>query len=1011
MKLELFRHLLLWGLLFMSYISGSWVFAQEPYYRNFTVREGLPSMTVYRGFQGSDGRIWLATENGLSAFDGFEFQNWNRDSGLPDSEVTELTEDAKGRIWFSCLNGHIGFLDEDSIYSSANTDWIPRLNRVPTILGSLKDGRIAAGDPNLVFLLSPSKADTAFFGKGCTSRILLDLDEEGIWLLDSEEQLISAAKGDTRPPPLEILKGLPHNWKLYHRPGSVRCINRVDLDQLKENADLLSQAELNSDPKAPMVNHFCFGPENELWVGSYSHGLWQLKPKGVKPQRMLEEASVAGIFFDKSGNQWAMSMDKGLFFIPRWARAVRNFTQYKGLSSPEAHCMAITPTSQVLVGHDDHKLSVAGTDTSFKLARFLNRGRSRIRDLEYLKSGHLLIATDQNMMVLPPDFMEKAQTQTTLTVSPKASSPEGYKRIGPGDPYVMPVQSAIKAIEVIDSVTWVAASAGGAIKYTLQNDVVHYKYLTSIRCWALAYSQKEDLLWIGEKETLKFYQKDSLFTHPMNTELHTRIRALEHDDQGTLWVATSGQGLFRVTGNTWEHFGSEEGLPSLNCTSLAIESPTQLWVGTDVGLVRLQMNSSEPARVNQLSTIGYERGLLNSYINDLALVKGELWAASAEGVSAFDKTMLGQSAGPPCLDIRTVMVQGKKKPLKPRFDLPHDLNSLTFHLWDPCFTSNQFEYRILEKDSLWIALTGNIADFPYLGEGGQYQLEFRSLNPQGLASQTKSVVVCIGKPYYRSIWFLLGTCGALFAGLLLLFRIRSRNTAREREQQHAFLQRLSQMRFSALKSQMNPHFLFNSLHSIQELVLSEDGEATHVYISRFAMLMRHILDHSLEDFVSIAKELEVTRLYLNLEYQRHQKRIDMRIVADEQLDTANLWMPALILQPFIENAIWHGLLPKNESPKLSVQIQGLENEVLFVIEDNGIGRQAAAMFQSKHPDSASLSTQNIAERMNILNKAFGEWAFSYEYQDLKGENGNPAGTRLEIRIPYLHQPPQPYRVV
>jgi putative methionine-R-sulfoxide reductase with GAF domain len=213
-------------------------------------------------------------------------------------------------------------------------------------------------------------------------------------------------------------------------------------------------------------------------------------------------------------------------------------------------------------------------------------------------------------------------------------------------------------------------------------------------------------------------------------------------------------------------------------------------------------------------------------------------------------------------------------------------------------------------------------------------------------------------------------------------------------------QKMSEVEMQALRAQMNPHFIFNCLNSINRYIVKSDQATASLYLTRFAKLIRLILDNSNSKTVSLSNELEALRLYIEMEAIRFEKQFTYEISVEEGLQTDAVYVPPLIIQPFVENAIWHGLLHKEEAGHLSIRIRRKKRNVLeCAIEDNGVGREKARELKSKTASSKkSLGMKLTEDRLALLNKQ-AKLDASVEIEDLMTEQGEAAGTKVILKIP------------
>jgi sensor histidine kinase YesM len=213
-------------------------------------------------------------------------------------------------------------------------------------------------------------------------------------------------------------------------------------------------------------------------------------------------------------------------------------------------------------------------------------------------------------------------------------------------------------------------------------------------------------------------------------------------------------------------------------------------------------------------------------------------------------------------------------------------------------------------------------------------------------------------------------------------------------------QKQAEIEMKALRAQMNPHFIFNSLNSINKYILKSDHVNASRYLTRFAKLIRLILDNSNSREVALSDELEALKLYVEMESLRFTNKFTYEITVDENLSTDTLQVPPLIIQPYVENAIWHGLLHKETDGKLFISVKKTNDNMLqCTIEDNGIGRSKAVEIKSKSANAnKSLGMKLTEERISMLNQ-YTSLNASIEIIDLAGSTGEAIGTKVILKIP------------
>jgi tetratricopeptide (TPR) repeat protein len=254
---------------------------------------------------------------------------------------------------------------------------------------------------------------------------------------------------------------------------------------------------------------------------------------------------------------------------------------------------------------------------------------------------------------------------------------------------------------------------------------------------------------------------------------------------------------------------------------------------------------------------------------------------------------------------------------------------------------------------------------------------------------------------YNQRLLIYGAIGlfALSVAVLALLLSRAKINAKRRISE--MNRKISEITQANLRQQMNPHFIFNTLNSIQYYMYQHDKLATNNYLTKFSSLMRKVLENSQHTSVPLRDELDALNLYLDLEMIRFKDKFEYQINIDEEIDTLLYKVPTMLIQPYVENSICHGLMPGEGKGSLRIDLK-LENEyILCTIEDNGIGREAAYERRNKSDNNHnSLGTQIVSSRLDLVNALYGT-SLKTIYTDLMNENGEPAGTRVEIQIPIL----------
>jgi two-component sensor histidine kinase len=327
--------------------------------------------------------------------------------------------------------------------------------------------------------------------------------------------------------------------------------------------------------------------------------------------------------------------------------------------------------------------------------------------------------------------------------------------------------------------------------------------------------------------------------------------------------------------------------------------------------------------------------------------------------------------------------------------LKHNQNTLSIAFNGLLINSNaqiEYTYRLLPTDTIWSSpVTGSIVTFYQLASGN-YRFEVRSHVKGFEWSKPAIFFFTIQKPFWEKWWFKFILILAASVIIFFMFRYRLNQLKEKANIQNE----VHKMEMKALLAQMNPHFIHNALNSIQSLILNNrSNEASH-YISRFAKLLRQVLESADKNITTLDKELYSLQLYVELERLRLNMDINYIELVDETIVASQIKLPPLILQPFVENALWHGLSNKKGGKKLIVSISIKDNWIICTITDNGIGRKKASALYSNFPEGHLAIATSIAEkRLKDYNASSDPSPLDFE--DLFKE-GDPCGTSVTIRI-------------
>jgi len=385
-------------------------------------------------------------------------------------------------------------------------------------------------------------------------------------------------------------------------------------------------------------------------------------------------------------------------------------------------------------------------------------------------------------------------------------------------------------------------------------------------------------------------------------------------------------------------------------------------------------------------------GLSSNEVYDIEFIDSQLYVAVRNGVSKIDIQKFNKQKEKATVLFPYVRLNNEKHLFpKGKIVVQPEYNFLTLRYLalDYKAKGNQlYRYKIdgIHKD--WVVTKDTKIQFTSLPPKGEYVFEVQVQEAGGNWSESSKIGLNFLQVFYKSWWF-ISLCLLIGIGIIsVLIRWFYQRKIKQEQLQSSLLQ----LENKALQSQMNPHFVFNALNSIQSFITRGDTLNSEVYLAKFSNLLRKTLNHSRENSIELSKELEGLEMYLELEKMRFGEKLTYEISLDESVEEDFIKVPPMLLQPFVENAIVHGIAPKVNGGKIDIVLKMIsDNELYCVVIDNGVGRKEKSITLHK-----SLGTDIVNKRLRIINNINQN---PITYTDLKDKNNFPVGTKVEFIIP------------
>ena len=534
-----------------------------------------------------------------------------------------------------------------------------------------------------------------------------------------------------------------------------------------------------------------------------------------------------------------------------------------------------------------------------------------------------------------------------------------------------------------------------------------------------------EILWVGGDGGLGLVDLSRRKFIPLNKDRfgllsndHFNVADIIQDNEGRIWISTNTTGIFCMEQKngkwTAQSFNTSNGMPDNNISRLVLDKNGHIWAGTTSGIVRIIPGNSTITTFTTHDGLGFANRVLGG---KYAMSNGYILLGANRSYEIFHPDSLisnsSKAIHPYIFSFKVAGTDGNYfseinsgRPIV----LPYNMNRFEAELGMLDFTPNrkiQYEYRLVNYDKEWIRTSSrNYVVYGNLPPG-KYQFEYTALNLNRSGIKTiNRIPLIIQAPWWQQWWFrtilVLGLAG-LALQIYANYRKKKERLLQQKEREERFIElnrQMNEMRLMAIRSQMNPHFIFNCLNSIQKMIVVEDVNGAYQYLSKFSKLLRMVLDNSEKNFISLTSEMEMNVLYLELESLRFKNSFEYQIEIDKTIDPESTTVPSLLLQPFIENAIWHGLMHREGEKKLWIRFSRQANQLVCTIEDNGVGREKSAAIKAQKLGShyfESKGTKLSEQRIELLNQQLEQRA-SILITDLSNGSGS-SGTRITIELP------------
>lgn len=960
-------------LLIILLVSVHRSFSQEkewkPSYMHISVHDGLPSSETYFVHQDSHGYMWFCTDHGVVKYDGFRMHLYNKSNGLPDEVVFEIFEDEIGRVWFYLYNGTLAYYDHE------------RRKMLPYKYNHLLK-EVNHGDFNTRKSFIVDKDDQVTYAGNYN---LARIDKHGrLTCYQSKrfkelvnvgnEWLPTGMNNPNARKDFEI-KFTPEKGKPFYFTYGAE-ISKYEALEIKKQLFLIINTSIfdfrNPSVKTEFIDYTgMYHIDGELWITTLT-GAYRFKnpekadltkPDGV----YLKDQKISSVAKDSEGGYWFSTLDNGVFYTP--CLEIMNW-------SPE-------DKEQKGAIHD---INGIGTDvyyTSFFGYYNLESGKRLLA----VRGAQNVIGIWNNKLVLsnnlPPLLKKAVKKEKWGFIAPQFQGWVVDRDDHFYAAYILPFKIGKKNLipEQLLSLEQIYDNE----KYSAH----HFK--------SLAFDENGKL-YAGSLIGLFRMGKGKVEKCRLPGELdRIRITDLEFHKKWGLVAATRGKGLIllkneKVIGK----IQAKDGLLSNQVNSIYIDKKGILYVATNKGISKVVQLANHQVRIFNLTALN---GLASAEVNTIFSNPNGVYIGTREGITLIPSSYKWtKTSHEKQIQIQSVFTNGKQvTDFKNGMKFNASNRIIRFLLKTTNYKSQHklpYRYRFRKTDPWSLGFNGELIMINPAFEA--YELEIQYRNEYGSWSNPYVLTrFSILPPFYSTWWFTALIVLVILTVSFLFFKSRIR-VIQYRNAMQAEIKLLEQ---KALLAQMNPHFIFNSLNSIQSFLIFNENDLAERYLLKLSQLIRMTLSNSRESEISIEKEIDVLRKYIELEQMRFKNRFDFDINVSLTPADYQRSIPPMLIQPFVENAILHGFKELRDGGKLELNIGGVLNDVLHVqVIDNGLGYGVGK--KTTVQDHKSYGTQITSERLNLFREKY-QVEFHFTIEKIVDEAGNSKGTKVEVSIPII----------
>ncbi|ESU21080.1 hypothetical protein FEDK69T_26350 [Flavobacterium enshiense DK69] len=911
--------------------------------------------------------MWFATGNGLCRYDGNTFKTFSADFQTSKSGSC-IKEDLYGRIWYENFDGYLYYVEKGKLKTltqTASAGYFP-YGIINNKLFAIKSGNL------YIYNLKTLKAE---------KKISLEYSELGTTFCDGTTFFIlGKTLNEFNEQGRKTTTSLPQNTKNFEAPVLQGSAEGLIIASKYSNIYHLYKNGVFTKKKLPFSANFIqniASIENKHWLCT-TKGVFRLNTKTNEYKAFFKRDNISYVFMDNQKNYWVSTITEGLFFIENFDTKLYELTPrpivfaasgsnlFIGSEKDELWKMDLytDAISPIYKGNSNHSINQLTYDSKnnqffFTSSKFKNlKGNLRyelkvsIKDISRIDSKYCSYAATGISGIFGVNNNEKSEWDAVFNKNKALTKPnfnQAYllkNHNGKSTAY----NPANKTIYYATNNGLIAYSLKGSKEIKYNNKSIYLTKLKYFNSLLYAVSSNEKVYTIDRFNNVKPYVFPKSILIP---------KMLQNEKFGRIDLENNSLFLF-----------SDQAIYEVNLVTNRFRKIINLTQDIEI---------TDLALINNIIYLASAKGIIVKEVNRYkAPIQPQL---SINGLLAGEKSFSPDSI--PTLSYN-------QNDIKINFSL---LSFIPNEKYDVYYKINDSKWNPLDPDNRSLILSSL--------SPGKYTVSLK-IGPENKKLTVQEIEFIIKKPFWLNPIVVI-LASALFIFLLFSYYKKQIQKIEKRNQMQLdkinLEKNLNQSKLKAVKSQMNPHFFYNALNTIQSYILSNDKKQAVNYLSKFSNLTRTILEMTEKEAITVSEEVKTLRLYLDIEKARFEDDFEYEITVKDNVDSENIKIPSMLLQPYVENAVKHGLLHKEGKKLLQISFEKINDDLKISIDDNGIGRKKSAELNAvKNKNHRSFATNAIQNRVDLLNQ-FTQKNITFSYIDKISADDQPEGTTVIFTIP------------